>query len=117
MSTEQLQQYQTTADTRSIEIGDIVTSRKGAQYTVTGIISGRHAGFILSRGNGKTVRISHRMCLSTLKRLQGGESLAIQQNASKGGISYTVAIETGVLYALEGHWTLDIKARCYTGKV
>lgn len=99
--------------TAPITVGDVFTSRTGAQYTVT---ETRHNGFTITRTSGKAVRISARKVQQTAARLQAGERLAYQRNPKDGGISYTVAVEAGVVYALRDMLTRDDDARCYLAK-
>ena len=95
--------------------GDRFKSRGGAEYTVTEIHD--NGGFTIERvSTGKAVRISGRIIGTVLARIGDGESLAYQANASKGGISYTVAIEAGVVYAMLDLLTRDDANRCYRPK-
>ncbi len=56
---------------------------------------------ILARiASGKTVRVSRKMVESTHARLIAGETLTKQASAPKGGISFTIAVEAGVVAAL-----------------
>jgi hypothetical protein len=96
-----------------VNVGDTFTSRTGAKYTVT---ETRPNGFTITRTSGKTVRISARKVQQTAARLQAGERLAFQRNPKDGGISYTVAVEAGVVYALRDMLTRDDDARCYLVK-
>jgi hypothetical protein len=95
----------------SVAVGDTFHSRTGRQYTVTEVRS--DGGFSIARDGGKPARISGRMVARTLARLEAGERFAYQKNATQGGISYTVAIESGVVYALRNHLTRDDAARCF----
>ena len=97
--------------TPRVSIGDTFTSRTGSRYTVTEVRP--DGGFTISRDGGKPARVSGRMVARTLARLEAGERLAFQKNAPQGGISYTVAIESGVVYALRHHITRDDAARCF----
>ena len=99
----------------TITIGASFTSRGGAVYTVTEDRGDK--GFTITRNSsGKAVRISGRMIASTITRALAGESFAYQANATKGGISYTVAIEAGVVYALRDILSRDDTNRRYTAK-
>ena len=49
----------------------------------------------------------------TEKRLRAGEALKFQRNKSQGGISYTVAEEAGVVWALEEIIDIDTANRVY----
>tara|TARA_R100000329_G_scaffold8204_1_gene9599 strand:- start:19 stop:345 length:327 start_codon:yes stop_codon:yes gene_type:complete len=96
----------------SIKIGDIFTSRGGASFTVTEDRGAK--GFTITRNStGKTVRISGSMIAKTLARAQAGECFAYQANSKQGGISYTVAIEAGVAYALRDVLKRDDANRQY----
>ena len=96
-------------------VGATFTSRGGAAYTVTEDRGDK--GFTITRDStGKSVRISGRMIASTIARAQAGESFAYQANATQGGISYTVAVEAGVVYALRDILTRDDSGRRYVTK-
>lgn len=83
-----------------LTVGAVVTSRKGRTYTV---LAHDDKGFTLGRvGSASTVRITRANVNKTAKRLRAGEVLAWQANPSKGGISYTVAVTVGVVWALGG---------------
>jgi len=87
-----------------ISVGIEVYSRRGR---LQGIVSNvNSSGFILTRPSGKTVKITNRKVESTFARLVNGETLAYQRNPGDGGISYTVAIERGVIAALGG-WVIE----------
>tara|TARA_R110000824_G_scaffold39711_11_gene119828 strand:+ start:8751 stop:9086 length:336 start_codon:yes stop_codon:yes gene_type:complete len=95
-----------------IGLGDTFASRTGKKYTVTDIRD--DGGFTITRAStDKAVRISGRMLGRMLTRIGDGESFAYQANATKGGISYTVAIEAGVVYALRDLLTQDDANRRY----
>ena len=85
---------------RSINPGDTFKSRKGAEYVVVSVDA---KGFTAERpSTGSQVIITFSKCKKDLARLEAGEGpLAFQANPSKGGISYTVAIEAGVAWALQ----------------
>jgi hypothetical protein len=89
---------------RFIQVGDTFQSRGGSQYKVTEVrAEGRAKGFTISRDStGKEVRISEKLCRSSLTLLLSQGFLTYQANQKRGGISYTVAIEAGVVFALEG---------------
>lgn len=96
-------------------VGASFTSRGGAAYTVTEDRGDK--GFTITRDStGRAVRISGRMIASTIDRAQAGESFAYQANATQGGISYTVAVEAGVVYALRDTLTRDDTNRRYVSK-
>ena len=98
-----------------VDIGAEFTSRTGSKYTVVGLHT--CGGFTIKRASsGKTVRISGRMLGRTLVRINKGESFAYQANATKGGISYTVAIEAGVVFAMGDLLTRDDANRCYISR-
>ena len=95
-----------------VNAGDEFTSRGGASYTVTEVRD--DGGFTIERAStGKAVRISGRMIAKTLDRAGAGETFKYRANATKGGISYTVAIEAGVVYALRSVLTRDDSNRQY----
>lgn len=98
-----------------IVVGATFTSRGGASYTVTEDRGPK--GFTIARAStGKAVRISGRMVASTIARAEAGESFAYQSSRPNGGISYTVAVEAGVVYALRDVLVQDDVARRYVTK-
>ncbi len=103
-----------------VTTGERFTSRGGAEYTVTAILPkgrARYHGFTIERAStGKTVRISGKLLESLIARIGAGESFAYQANGKNGGISYTVAIEAGAVYALRNLLTRDDANRCYRSK-
>ena len=70
-------------------------------------------GFRLKRASGKAVRVTRRMIEDTAARLLAGETLPKHANRSKGGISYTSAIENTVIAALAGLARLDDSGRAW----
>ena len=81
-----------------MKVGDKFVSRGGASYSVVTIVK---TGFVIRRSStGKEVKISSRMVNRCRSVLLDGGTFAYQKNGSQGGISYTVAIEAGVVYAL-----------------
>jgi len=88
----------------SVKVGDRFTSRKGAAYEV---VAADASGFTIKRvdghrrkGAGTLVRIGWKRVESARARLRAGEVLKFQAHAKDGGISYTVAVSVGVIYAL-----------------
>jgi len=74
---------------------------------------GKGAGWLLLRvATGKTVKITQNMVNKTLERLQDGEHIPFRK------ISYTVAIETGVVEVLkkEDFINVDKVNKVYTLK-
>jgi len=100
---------------KDINFDEGVKSRKGklignlSKKEKNGIIT----GLVLTRPNGKLVSISRKSVENTLSRLLAGEELLFQTNASKGGISYTVAIEATIVYVLAPFIEVDEKNRVY----
>ena len=99
----------------SLSIGQTFHSRGGSAYTLTEIrTTGRGAGITIQRSStGKNVRVSLRLINSCLARLQAGEQLRYQANQPQGGISFTVAVEAGVAFALSSYLKRDDANRCY----
>ena len=81
-----------------IDINTEITSRHGKLIGV--VTRADSKGFIFTRPTGKTVKITAGKIKKTLLRLQQGETLRYQANPGDGGISYTVAIERGVIAGL-----------------
>lgn len=103
-----------------VSVGDRFTSRKGAAYEVVTVDS---RGFTIKRvdgrgrrrGAGTLVRIGWARVESAKLRLEAGETLKFQAHSRDGGISYTVAVTVGVIYALremvvegEAGWRLKV---------
>jgi len=111
----QLSTYQASKDSITISIGDTITSRGGSTYTVTAIrTEGRGKGLTITRASsGKEVRISDRMVQNTLSRINKGEEIKFQKNQTQGGISFTVAIEAGVIGCLYNLVEIDTVSRVY----
>jgi len=81
-----------------VAINTRILSRKGK---VLGIVTESNGkSFTLTRPTGKMVKITAGKILKTLQRLVSGETLRYQANPGDGGISYTVAIERGVIAGL-----------------
>jgi hypothetical protein len=96
----------------SVSPGDTYKSRTGALYTVQSVRP--DGGFIARRdSSGKCVTVSGRMIGRTRTAALNGATFAYQRNATQGGISYTVAIEAGVVYALRDLLTRDDARRLY----
>ena len=85
-------------------------SRTGTAYTI-GKVTDRN--FEVIKETGKSVKVSFKMVSNTEERLKAGEKLNFQQNQVHGGISYTVAIESGVVYALSDIITINNSNRTY----
>lgn len=91
-------------------IGATYSSRTGSDYRIVSI--DKKGGFTAERiKTGKTVKISSSLLRKVAARADAGETFAFQRNAPQGGISYTVAIEAGVVHALG--LIADTSARCY----
>ena len=97
-----------------IVVGATFTSRTGSTYTVTEDRGPN--GFTITRSSGKAVRISGRMIASTIARAEAGESFTYQRSRPNGGISYTVAVEAGVVYALRDALVRDDEGRRFVVK-
>ena len=99
--------------TKRVTAGDILKSRTGKEYKV---VSVDDAGFMLARldspkaSRGKVTLGKVGKCLAMLKT-QGFAHF--QENPSKGGFSYTVAVEVGVAYALRNLIFADSETKTY----
>lgn len=69
-------------------------SRTGRPYRVKSVDA---KAFVLERDTGSTVKVTLRALQKALARLDSGEEIHPQAPASRGGISYTVAITVGVM--------------------
>lgn len=106
--------YRASKTTKPVKKGMTITSRGGSTYKV---VSTSPKGFTIKRSSsGKTVKISGKLVSRTLERLEKGEALKFQCSGNNGGISYTVAIEAGVIGALENIVKVDSKKRVYRMK-
>lgn len=81
-----------------VAINTEIMSRHGKSIGVVTESNGK--SFTFTRPTGKTVKITAGKIRKTLQRLQQGETLRYQANPGDGGISYTVAIERGVIAGL-----------------
>ena len=96
---------------KKLETSSTLKSRTGTEYKIKSFDA---KGFTLSRMTStSTVRITRRRVEDTEKRLRAGEALKFQRNKSQGGISYTVAEEAGVVWALEEIIDIDTANRVY----
>ena len=100
-------------DLKHIKEGAVFQSRTGSQYHIKEVMK---SGFLVQSLTGKKpVKISMQAIKKTIDRLQAGEELVFQKNTSNGGISYTVAIEAGVVFACQNHLIVDKKSRVFRG--
>jgi|TARA_R110000824_G_scaffold214216_4_gene400508 hypothetical protein len=81
-----------------MRLPDKYTSRKGVIYTV--VSTDGKGGFTAAKPGGKTVKISGRLIARVKAAAENGATFKFQANGPQGGISYTVAIEAGVVYAV-----------------
>mgnify|MGYP003658069670 CR=1 FL=1 len=89
---------------KDLNTGDTINNKKGKPYATVGEING--TGFWVVKSNGKTQRVSYQMVTRVERALIAGKRLKFQSNGPEG-ISYTLAIEAGVLHALR-HYNLII---------
>lgn len=80
-----------------VNAGETFENRTGTTYSV---LSVDEKGMTLTKSSGKTQRVSAKSIERAGELLKKGEVLKFQANGSQGGISYTVAIESGVVFAL-----------------
>ena len=94
-----------------IQEGLVFQSRTGSRYKVTAV---KDTKFSIQSLTGRVpVTITKKAVENAQSRLEAGEELRFQKNRSGGGISYTVAIEAGVVFAL-GEWvTCDKEQRVF----
>lgn len=97
-----------------LQVGSKLESRKkGRFYT---IVDFDDQGFRIERQDtGSTVRITRNLIETTAASLLAGETLKFQASRTKGGISYTVAQTSAVVWALGELIIQDDKARVYRG--
>jgi len=96
-----------------VQPGAEFQSRTGRLYTIGEVTARR---FEVIRDGGKPCLVSWKLVNSTLDRLQSGEVLTYQANGRQGGISYTVAVESGVLFALKDLAICDNTTRTISRK-
>jgi hypothetical protein len=92
---------------REIRKGDTFKSRSGVEYIVTAVDP--KGGFHVGRAAGSSVAVGVRKLASAKKLLETEGRAKCQANPSKGGFSYTVAVDAAVAWALEcteiaGYW-------------
>lgn len=73
----------------------------------------RDAVIILRLSSAKETSITRKLIESVAARLSAGETLLKQQNQTKGGISYTIAVEACVVAALGRRIAYDAGARVF----
>ena len=99
-----------------IQVSRVFYSRTGRKYKV-GARDKR--GLTIRRlGNGdavegKPLRVTWRKIQKTADVLLTGKSLSFQTNASKGGISYTVAEESAIVFAMGNLVITDSNLRMF----
>lgn len=97
------------ATQRNPKAGDTFKSRTGKAYMV---VKAEKGGFTIVRLDSpkpSTVKISRGILRSTIERIRLGETFHTQANKPNGGISYTVAITSGVVWSL--HLKLNSEGR------
>jgi hypothetical protein len=97
---------------KKLRRGRILKSRTGRRYKVVDYNDKRFT--IQREDSSSTVNITRSKIESTYQRLLQGEALAFQANPSNGGISFTVAIEVGVVWAIKELVNTDKKTKTYT---
>ncbi len=101
-----------TWDAVSLKIGAEIRSRTGATYIVS-LLDGKGIEAVRP-STGSTVRCSRKAVERAAASLAAGETLHYQRNASKGGISYTVAVESLAVACLAGFVIRNDARRCWT---
>jgi len=91
--------------------GDTIFNKSGKAYATVGKVNG--TGFWVLKSNGKEQRVSFRLVESVLSRLNEGQALKFQKNGPEG-ISYTLAIEAGVLHCLRDVVKINAEERTFT---
>jgi len=92
---------------REIRKGDTFKSRSGVEYVVTAVDP--KGGFHVGRAAGSSVAVGVRKLASAKKLLETEGRAKCQKNPSKGGFSYTSAVDAAVAWALgcteiAGYW-------------
>jgi hypothetical protein len=82
----------------TITPGESVLCKRGKPYATVTRVNG--SGFWIAKlSTGKEQRISYRKVEATRAALKAGKALKFQSNGPDG-ISYTIAVEAGVLHCL-----------------
>lgn len=89
--------YQASKATNPVNVNDVITSRGGSTYKV---VKADTNGFTVQRNTGSFERVPNSTVLRALAKLEAGQELQFQRSSTDGGISYTIAIEAGVIAAL-----------------
>jgi hypothetical protein len=89
--------YQASTATNPVNVRDIITSRGGSTYKV---VKADTNGFTVQRSTGSFERVPNSTVQRALATLESGQELKFQHSSTDGGISYTIAIEAGVIAAL-----------------
>ena len=95
----------------NLKTGDTVENKNGRAYATVGRING--TGYWIVKSNGKEQRVSFKMVESVKSRLESGQALQFQKNGPDG-ISYTLAIEAGVLHCLRDIVQINAADRTFT---
>ena len=90
--------YQASPITNPVNVNNVIKSRGGSTYKV---VKADENGFTVQRSTGSFERVPNSTVLRALAKLEAGQELSFQQSSSNGGISYTIAIEAGVIAALK----------------
>jgi len=95
---------------KGVTVGDVIKSRTGKKYKVVNVDD---SGFVLARQSGAGVKVTWSKIGKCLAMLKTQGFAHFQENPSKGGFSYTVAVEVGVAYALRNLIYADSETKTY----
>jgi len=97
---------------RHVVPGTPFTSRTGARYVVDSLTD--RGGFTARRiATDSLVNVSGALIARVHAGALAGQSFAYQKSGKQGGISYTVAVEAGVVFALRDLLNRADEARCF----
>ena len=98
----------------TITPGESVLCKRGKPYATVTRVNG--SGFWLAKlSTGKEQRISYRKVATTRAALMAGKALKFQSNGPDG-ISYTIAVEAGVLHCLRDITQINHDSKTITHK-
>ena len=87
-----------------MKIGDTFQSRtKTSTFKVHSLRFNKadvHIGYNIEKSSGKLQAVSLKAIKAVEARIDAGERPCFQANAPQGGISYTVAVEATIVFAL-----------------
>ena len=89
-----------------IKIGAVFSNGTAGAPTYTIVSIDKRGGFTAERASGSTFKVSSKLMAACKVDAASGVVFLRQKNRPQGGISYTTAIEAGVVWALGLRWNV-----------